>query len=170
MTKELTRTLAIFYCQNVPESGEEVRQSLEKRYGKSIRLFPMPCSGRIDIVHLLRALEEFADAVYVITCPEGTCRYLEGNKRIKKRIERAKSIIESIGLEKERLNLITPAAGDDKFSLTSFSGDIMEAAMAIPSSPVRVIKAHPPSLKASARQGGARRRERRIKSKAQGKA
>ena len=141
MTKELTLTIAIFYCQNVPESGEDVRQSLEKRYGKSIRLFPMPCSGRIDVVHLLRALEEFADAVYVITCPEGACRYLEGNKRIKKRIERAKSIIDSIGLEKERLNLITPAAGDDKFSLTSFSGEIMEAAMAFAASPVRVIKA-----------------------------
>ena len=156
MTKESTRTTAIFYCQNVPESGEEVRQALEKRYGKSIRLFPMPCSGRIDIVHLLRALEEFADAVYVITCPEGTCRYLEGNKRVKKRIERAKSIIETIGLEKERLNLITPAAGDDKFSLTTFSEEIMKAAMTIPASPVRVVKAHPPSSKKEGLRSGKR--------------
>jgi F420-non-reducing hydrogenase iron-sulfur subunit len=157
MTKESTRTIAIFYCQNVPESGEEVRQTLEKRYGKSIRLFPMPCSGRIDIVHLLRALEEFADAVYVITCPDGTCRYLEGNKRVKKRIERAKSIIESIGLEKERLNLITPAAGDDVFSLVSFSGKIMEAAMAIPPSPVRAVKAQ-----------GTGKEESKLRRKAQG--
>jgi F420-non-reducing hydrogenase iron-sulfur subunit len=141
MTKESTCTIAIFYCQNVPESGEEVRQTLEKRYGKSISLFPMPCSGRIDIVHLLRALEEFADAVYVVTCPEGTCRYLEGNKRVKKRIERAKSIIESIGLEKDRLNLITPAAGDEGFSLASFSDRIMEGVMSFTPSPVRIYKA-----------------------------
>ena len=161
MKKEAVRTLAIFYCQNVPESGEEVRQSLEDRYGKSIRLFPMPCSGRIDVVHLLRALEEFADAVYVITCPEGACKYLEGNKRIKKRIEKAKSIIESIGLEKERLNLITPAAADDKFSLSSFSGEIMETAMAFPASPVRSGKDQGAGRKAHGKKDknlGARRR------------
>lgn len=136
MTKETTLTIAIFYCRNVPESSEDVRQSLEKRYGRSIRLFPMPCSGRIDIVHLLRALEEFADAVYVITCPEGACRYLEGNKRVKKRIERAKSIIEDIGLERERLNLITPASVSYGFKLASVSADIMEEAAAFSPSPV----------------------------------
>jgi len=126
----------------MPESGEEVRQSLEKKYGKSIRLFPMPCSGRIDIVHLLRALEEFADAVYVITCPEGACRYLEGNKRIGKRVERAKSIIEGIGLEKERLNLITPVAVNDKFSLASYAEEIMKGAIKYTPSPVFKKTAH----------------------------
>jgi len=136
MTKESTLTIAIFYCRNVPESGEDVRQSLEKRYGRSIRLFPVPCSGRIDIVHLLRALEEFADAVYVITCPEGACRYLEGNKRVKKRIERAKSIIEDIGLEKERLNLITPATVNDRSKLAILSEQIMEGSSAFAPSPV----------------------------------
>jgi len=136
MTNNLMRTLAIFYCQNVPECEEEERQSLEKRYGRSIRLFPMPCSGRIDIVHLLKALEEFADAVYIITCPEGSCRYLEGNKRVAKRVERARSIIECIGLEKERIKIITPLIENNRISLESYSEDIMKEAMAIPPSPV----------------------------------
>lgn len=136
MTKEPKIIIAIFYCRNVPESGEDVRQSLEKRYGRAVRLFPVPCSGRIDIVHLLRALEEFADAVYVITCPEGACRYLEGNKRVKKRIERARSIIEDIGLERERLNLITPVSASDNFSLATVISKIMDEEMAFEPSPV----------------------------------
>lgn len=136
MTKEPKITIAIFYCRNIPESGEDVRQSLEKRYGRAVRLFPVPCSGRIDIVHLLRALEEFADAVYVITCPEGACRYLEGNKRVKKRIERARSIIEDIGLEKERLNLITPVSAGDNFSLATVINKIMDGETAFVPSPV----------------------------------
>ena len=152
MTKEVMSTITIFYCQNVPESGEEVRQSLEKRYGRSIRLFPMPCSGRIDIVHLLRALEEFADAVYVITCPEGVCRYLEGNKRVKKRIEKAKSIIEDIGLERERINLITPAAGNEKFSLVSLCAEIMERATEFAPSPVRIYSAQGQGRKAQGKE------------------
>ena len=51
--------LALFYCQNVPGSSEKERQDLEKKFGKSIRLFPIPCSGRLDSIHLLKALEEF---------------------------------------------------------------------------------------------------------------
>jgi len=99
-------TLALFYCQNVPGSSEQDRQALEKKYGKCIRLFPIPCSGRLEPVHLLTALEEFADVAYVITCPKGACRYFEGNQRAQKRVEKARDIISSIGLETERIGLI----------------------------------------------------------------
>jgi len=99
-------TLALFYCQNTPESGEGERQSLEQKHGSSLRLFPLPCSGRLDPVHLLRALEEFADAAYVITCPQGACRYFEGNVRARKRLERTRDAIEQIGLERDRLGMV----------------------------------------------------------------
>jgi len=129
------RNLAIFYCQNVPESKEHDRQALEKRYGKSIRLFPIPCSGRLDYIHLLKALEEFADAVYVITCPLGTCRYLEGNKRAVKRVQRTRSVIEDIGLEKERLDIIIGSSKEPK-TLASLCEELMERASSLPPSPV----------------------------------
>ena len=106
MSIEHRPTLALFYCQNVQGSSEQERQALEKKYGKCIRLFPIPCSGRLEPVHLLRALEEFADVAYVITCPKGACRYFEGNQRAQKRVERARDIISSIGLETERIGII----------------------------------------------------------------
>lgn len=99
-------SLALFYCQNTPESGERERQALEKVYGAALKLFPISCSGRLDPIHLLRALEEFADAAYVITCPEGSCRYFEGNERARKRLERTRDLIAAIGLERERLGMV----------------------------------------------------------------
>jgi coenzyme F420-reducing hydrogenase delta subunit len=51
-------------------------------------------------------LEEFADAAYVITCPQGACRYFEGNVRAQKRLERTRDAIEQIGLERERLGMV----------------------------------------------------------------
>ena len=110
------RKLALFYCQNVPESREADRQALEESSGETVALFPMPCSGRVEPVHLLRALEEFADAAYVITCPQGACRNFEGNSRAMKRMERTKSIIESIGLERERVGLIVCSKENPKVS------------------------------------------------------
>ncbi len=99
-------TLAIFYCQNVPGSEEAERRILEKKYGKAIRLFPLPCSGRLDPAHLLGALEEFADAAYIVTCPAGHCRYFEGNTRAGKRVDKTRELIEKIGLEGNRIGII----------------------------------------------------------------
>lgn len=137
MADERKPVLALFYCQNIPESSEKVRQDLEKRYGESLRFFPMPCSGRIDALHLLRALEEFADAAYIIACPEGTCRYFEGNKRARKRAGTARVLIESIGMERERLELFA-ATREEPRSLSSFIPEIMERFSMLTPSPVHV--------------------------------
>ena len=128
-------TVALFYCQNVPESNEQYRQLLEKKYGHRIRLFPIPCSGRLEPVHLLRALEEFADIAYLITCPEGACRYFEGNQRAKKRVERTQEIIAGIGLEKERVGIVIGSAENPR-SLADLAEEILEKASEIKPSPV----------------------------------
>jgi F420-non-reducing hydrogenase iron-sulfur subunit len=106
MTDSTQCTLALFYCRNVPEGGEADRQAIEGAYGGHIRLFPLPCSGRLESAHLMRALEEVADAAYVITCPEGACRYFEGNRRARKRVERTREMIAAIGLEPERVGIV----------------------------------------------------------------
>ena len=127
--------LALFYCQNTHASGEGERQALEQKYDGSLRLFPIPCSGRLEPLHLLKALEDFADASYIITCPEGICRYFEGNLRAKKRVERTREMIKSIGLEGERIGIIMGSKESPK-SLTELTDEIMERLMNLPPSPV----------------------------------
>jgi F420-non-reducing hydrogenase iron-sulfur subunit len=140
MTTHRKPVLALFYCQNTPESGKDERQALEKKYGDTLRLFPIPCSGRLEPLHLLRALEDFADAGYVITCPEGACRYFEGNLRAKKRVERTKEMIKSIGLEEERVGLLTGNKESPK-SLTDLAGEVMDRLRNLPPSPVFSLSA-----------------------------
>jgi F420-non-reducing hydrogenase iron-sulfur subunit len=135
MDNEQKRNLAVFYCRNVPESNENARRDLEKEYGPSIKFFPVVCSGRMDMIHLLKALEDFADAAYIITCPEGACRYFEGNLRAKKRVEKAKSLIESIGLERERIDIIIGSAKDTK-PLSAQVEELVKRASKLSSSPV----------------------------------
>lgn len=139
MDNEQKRNLAVFYCRNVPESHEMARRDLEKKYGSSVKFFPVVCSGRMDMLHLMRALESFADAAYIITCPEGACRYFEGNKRAIKRVEKARSLIESIGLEGERIDVIVGSAKDPKTLEAQVSNLVKQAANLTPS-PVHVKK------------------------------
>jgi len=135
MIKEQQLTLALFYCRNVPKSGEADRQALEEKFGRSIRLFPIPCSGRLDPVHLLKALEKFADAAFIITCPEGACRYFEGNHRAKKRVERTKKILSDIGLEPERAGIIIGSKDTPK-TLVELAKEIFEKISQMGPSPV----------------------------------
>jgi F420-non-reducing hydrogenase iron-sulfur subunit len=127
--------LALFYCQNTPGSSEKERQGLEEKYGKSLRLFPIPCSGRLEGLHLLRALEEFADNAYLITCPEGACRYFQGNRRARKRVERTQQIISAIGLEKERVGLIVRSK-EDRRPLAELAEEIVDLTSKLGPSPV----------------------------------
>ena len=136
MTEMQKRCLALFYCQQVPGSSEQERLAIEKEYGKNIRLFPIPCSGRLEPIHLLKALEEFADMAYVITCPEGECRYFEGNRRAKKRVERTRAIITDIGLEAERVGIIVGSKDNPK-SLGEVAGEILESTYKLGPSPVQ---------------------------------
>jgi F420-non-reducing hydrogenase iron-sulfur subunit len=135
MTHDDRFSLALFYCRNIPESGESHRQALEEAYGARLRLFPLPCSGRLEPVHLLRALEAFADAAYVITCPEGACRYFEGNRRAEKRVHRAGEIISAIGLEAERVGIAIGSA-DAPMTLAQWAAELLERTSRFGPSPV----------------------------------
>jgi F420-non-reducing hydrogenase iron-sulfur subunit len=135
MTKKQKRNLAIFYCRNVPDSNEDKRKALEKEHCESVRFFPLPCSGRLESIHLLRAIEDFADAAFVITCPEGACRYFEGNLRARKRVEMAGSILESIGLEKERVGIIVGSSESPK-SLAEITEELLESTSGLKPSPL----------------------------------
>ncbi len=83
----------------------------------------------------MKALEEYADVAHVITCPEGACRYFEGNRRAEKRVERTQWIIASIGLEEERAG-ITLRSKDDRRSLAELAEMILEMSSKLGPSPV----------------------------------
>jgi F420-non-reducing hydrogenase iron-sulfur subunit len=129
-----TLTVALFYCHNTPGSAEEDRRCLEERFGKSLRLYPLPCSGRLEPFHLVKALEEFADAAFVITCPKGECRYFEGNLRVRKRVQYVQDIIKPIGLKGERVGFVMNSKEDPK-TLAAVTEDIMEAITRLGHSP-----------------------------------
>lgn len=82
------------------------------QYPPNIRIIRVPCTGRVDVIHILKALENGADAVYVAGCLEGDCHYLTGNLRAKKRVEYVKNLLNHIGVEQERVEMYNMSAAD----------------------------------------------------------
>ncbi|MCK5314042.1 MAG: hydrogenase iron-sulfur subunit, partial [Anaerolineales bacterium] len=65
----------------------------------------LPCSGKSDIQYFLEAFEQGADGVYVVACPIGNCHHVRGNERGHARLQRAKEILDDVGLGGERLDM-----------------------------------------------------------------
>jgi len=95
--------ITIFYCIN--SFSESMLSHFDEIDHVDIKYIKMACSGMTKDVYLLRAFEAGADAVIVMVCPEGKCRFVEGNLRAKKRIKRTKSLLDEIELNGERLSM-----------------------------------------------------------------
>ena len=81
------------------------------QYPPDVRIIQVPCTGKVDILHLLTAFEEGADGVFVAGCLEGDCHFIEGNLRAKQRVKRVKEILEQVGLGGERVEMYNLSAG-----------------------------------------------------------
>jgi F420-non-reducing hydrogenase iron-sulfur subunit len=79
-------------------------------YPSNVKIINVPCTGRVDILHLLKAIEDGADGVYVAGCLEGDCHYLTGNLKAKKRVAYVKKLLDSLGLEPERVEMYNLSA------------------------------------------------------------
>ena len=75
------------------------------RYPTNIRIVRVPCTGKVDVLHILRSFEKGADGVYVVGCLEGDCHFNSGNLRARKRVEQAQKILETIGIGGERVQM-----------------------------------------------------------------
>jgi coenzyme F420-reducing hydrogenase delta subunit len=102
--------IVAFCCEQSGVPAAEMAKSLKLKMPDHLELVPVPCAGRIETLHLLKALEGGADGVVVFACYEENCSYLDGNGRLKGRVGYAKQIMAKIGLEGERLELFHLAA------------------------------------------------------------
>jgi coenzyme F420-reducing hydrogenase delta subunit len=100
----------VYYCSNSIDINVLSGYFCEKQ-GNDISLVSLPCSGKIDIPYLIKAFETGADGVVLVTCPEGSCRSLEGNLRARKRTQAVESFLEEIGIEKGRMALVMTEDG-----------------------------------------------------------
>jgi F420-non-reducing hydrogenase iron-sulfur subunit len=82
------------------------------QYPSSIRIIRVPCTGKVDIIHVLRAFEKGADGVYVVGCLEGDCRFNHGNLRARKRLEQARNILEAVGVGGDRVKMFNLSSGE----------------------------------------------------------
>jgi F420-non-reducing hydrogenase iron-sulfur subunit len=109
-------------------------------YPSNIKVIQIPCTGRVDAIHLLKAIEDGADGVYVAGCLEGECHFINGNLKARKRVNYVKKILEEIGLEPERVEMFNLSAGEGPH-FAEIAREMDERIRSLGPSPVRMKNA-----------------------------
>lgn len=105
MTEIFEPQILAYCCRFCAYAAADLAGSMRLSYPGNIKVIQVPCTGRVDVMHLMKALEDGADGVYVAGCMEGECHFLSGNLRAKKRVGMVKEILPKIGLEPDRLEM-----------------------------------------------------------------
>lgn len=105
-------TVLAFCCNFCAYAAADLAGARRMQYPANVRIVHVPCTGKIEVEHLLAALERGIDGILVAGCLEGGCHFVEGNLRAKRRLEAARQTLDEIGLGRERLRMVNLSASE----------------------------------------------------------
>lgn len=108
---EFEPEITVFTCNYCGYASADTAGALRLQYPPNIKLVRLPCTGKTDVAYILKAFEQGADGVYVVGCGLGNCHHVRGNERGRARVERAKRILDAVGLGGERLDMFFVSGG-----------------------------------------------------------
>ena len=73
--------IVAFCCHYCAYTAADMAGSQRLCYPPNVKIIRVPCSGKVDAMHIVKAFEKGADGVYVAGCLEGDCHFKNGNIR-----------------------------------------------------------------------------------------
>ena len=105
-------------------------------YPAHVRVIRVPCTGKVDIVHILRAFEKGADGVYLVGCMEGSCFFEQGNFRARKRVEAAQRLLDLVGTGGQRVQMYNLSSGEAPL-FAQYAREMSERILALGPNPAK---------------------------------
>ena len=101
-----------FLCHWCSYAGADLTGSARLEYPHNIRIIRIPCSGRVDPMFILRALQNGLDGVLVSGCHPGDCHYQSGNFHARRKFAVTRRLLDYVGIEPERVQFSWVAASE----------------------------------------------------------
>jgi coenzyme F420-reducing hydrogenase delta subunit len=105
-------------------------------YPANVKIIRVPCTGKVDVLHLMRAIQRGADGVYVVGCLEGSCHYKEGNLRARERVMHVQQLLQEIGLEGDRVRMYNLSSGEGP-TFAAYAREMTEHIKALGPNPLK---------------------------------
>ena len=99
-----------FCCNYCAYAAADLAGARRMQYPPNVRVIHSPCTGKIEMEHIMEAFERGIDGILVAGCLEGGCHFQEGNLRARKRTDRIRAMLDEIGVGADRLRMINLSA------------------------------------------------------------
>jgi F420-non-reducing hydrogenase iron-sulfur subunit len=104
--------IVAFLCNWCSYAGADLAGVSRIQYPPNVRVVRVPCSGRINPLFVLKALQNGVDGVLVSGCHPGDCHYISGNLYARRKFAVLKSLLEHVGFERERIHFSWVSAAE----------------------------------------------------------
>jgi F420-non-reducing hydrogenase iron-sulfur subunit len=104
--------IVAFLCNWCSYAGADLAGVSRLQYGPNIRIIRVPCSGRVNPLYILKALQNGADGVLVSGCHPGDCHYISGNLVARRKFALIKRLAEYVGIEPQRIQFSWVSASE----------------------------------------------------------
>jgi heterodisulfide reductase subunit A len=94
-----------FACQWCSYGAADLAGVSRIQYPPNVRILRVPCSGRVDVLHVLKAFQKGADGVIITGCHIGDCHYIDGNLKAKDRVDVMKKSLKALSIDPKRLEI-----------------------------------------------------------------
>ncbi len=126
-------------CNWCSYAGADLAGVSRVQYPPNVRIVRVMCSGRVEMGHIVRALEMGADGVLVTGCHIGDCHYISGNEQAQRAIAATQEVLKVLGMDgRVRLEWISAAEGQRFGQVIT---DFVEHVRALGPNPMRGAKA-----------------------------
>jgi len=112
--------IVAFCCHYCAYTAADMAGSQRLSYPPNVKIVKVPCSGKVDAIHIMKAFEKGADGVYVAGCLDGDCHFKNGNLAAERRVAHVRRLLDEIGIGGERVTMLKMSAGmGDRFARTA---------------------------------------------------
>ena len=97
--------IVAFLCNWCSYAGADLAGTSRIQYSPEVHAIRVNCSSRLNPAVIIKTLLMGADGVLIAGCHPGDCHYKTGNLYTRRRYMMLKTLLETIGIEPERLRL-----------------------------------------------------------------
>jgi coenzyme F420-reducing hydrogenase delta subunit len=104
--------IAAFVCNWCTYTGADLAGTSRLQMATNVRLYRLPCTGRIDPAFLIKAFERGADGIIISGCHPADCHYTSGNYHARRRWTLFRELLAFVGVDPERVTFSWVSASE----------------------------------------------------------
>ena len=114
MEKDFEPNIIGFLCNWCSYAGADLAGTSRIQYPPNLKAIRVMCSGRINPIFVINALQQGADGVLIGGCHPGDCHYERGNYLARRRYAVLKELLEYVGIDPRRVRMTWVSASEGK--------------------------------------------------------